>query len=73
MYARHHYRQISEYGSTVVIYIPTKEYKYTVITEQNSILHEYYITRGCKSKIYKGNYKVQKHSWRMLTSYEKES
>ena len=45
--------QESEYGSTVVIYIPTKKYKYIVITERDSILKEYYITRRSKSMSYK--------------------
>jgi len=29
----------------VVIYIPTENYKYIVITESDTILQEYYITR----------------------------
>jgi len=45
--------QESEYGSTMVIYIPTEKYKYMVITESDTILQEYYITRKYKSMIYK--------------------
>jgi len=32
----------------VVIYIPTEKYKYMVITESDTILQEYYITRNTK-------------------------
>ena len=39
IYAKHQYRQESECGSTVVIYIPTEKYKYMVITEGDTILH----------------------------------
>ena len=53
IYAKHQYRQESEYGSTVVIHIPTEKYKYIVITERDTILKKYYITRGNKSIIYK--------------------
>ena len=45
IYAKHQYREESECGSTVVIYIPTEKYKYMVITESDTILQEYYITR----------------------------
>jgi len=41
--------QESNCGSTMVIYIPIKKYKYMVITESDTILHEYYITRKYKS------------------------
>ena len=37
----------------VVIYIPTQKYKYSVITDRDIILHKYYITRKCKSRLYK--------------------
>ena len=56
IYAKHQYRQKSEYGSTVVIYILTEKYKYMVITESGTILQEYYITRKYKSTIYKEIY-----------------
>ena len=49
IYAKHQYRQESECGSTVVIYILTEKYKYIVITESDTILQEYYITRKYKS------------------------
>ena len=57
IYAKHQYRQESEYGSTVVIYIPTEKYKYMVITESDIILQEYYITRKYKSTIHEEIYK----------------
>jgi len=38
IYAKHQYRQESEYGSTVVIYIPTEKYNYMIITESATIL-----------------------------------
>jgi len=37
-YAKHQFRKESEYGSTVVIYIPTEKYKYIVIIESDTIL-----------------------------------
>ena len=40
--------QKSEYRSMVVIYIPTILYKYTVITNHDPILQEYYINMGYK-------------------------
>jgi len=49
IYAKHQYRQESECGSTKVKYISTEKYKYMVITESNTILQEYYITRKYKS------------------------
>jgi len=52
IYAKHQYRQESEYGSTVVIYILTEKYKYMVITGSDTILQEYYITRKYKSTIH---------------------
>jgi len=55
-YAKHQYRQELEYGSTMVIYIPTIQYM--VITGRDTILHEYYIARRYKSMIYKDTYKV---------------
>jgi len=48
----------TEYRSTVVIYIPTILYKYSVITDCDPILHEYYITGAYKRMIYKVIYKV---------------
>ena len=48
--------QESECGSTVVIYIPTEKYKCMVITESDTILQEYYITRKYKSTFYKEIY-----------------
>ena len=47
-------------------YIPIKKYKYTVITESDPILHEYYITRTRKNMIYKVG-----TTQKMLTSYKK--
>ena len=38
------------------IYIPTEKYKYIIITESDTILQEYYITRNYKSTIYKEIY-----------------
>ena len=52
IYAKHQYREESECGSTVVIYIPTEKYKYMVITESDTILQEYYITKKYKSTSY---------------------
>ena len=49
--------QESECGSTVVIYIQTEKYKCIVITESDTILHEYYITRKYKSTIHEEIYK----------------
>jgi len=40
----------------VVIYIPTEKYKYMVITESDTILQEYYITRKYKSTLYEEIY-----------------
>ena len=48
IYAKHHYMQESKCGSTVVIYILTEKYKYMVITDSDTILQEYYITRNTK-------------------------
>jgi len=48
--------QESECGSTIVIYIPTKKYKYMVITESDTILQVYYITRKYKSTLYEEIY-----------------
>jgi len=48
IYAKHQYRKESEYGSTMVIYIRTEKYKYMVITESDTILKEYYITKNTK-------------------------
>ena len=56
IYAKYQYRQESECGSTVVIYIPTEKYRYMVITESDIILQEYYITRKYKRTIYKEIY-----------------
>ena len=41
----------------MVIYIPKEKYKYMVITESDTILHEYYITRKYKSTIHKEIYR----------------
>ena len=41
----------------MVIYIPTEKYKYMVIIESDTILHEYYITRKYKSISYEEIYK----------------
>jgi len=57
IYAKHQYRQESECGSTVVIYIPTEKYKYMVITESDTILQEYYNSRNIKSTSYEEIYK----------------
>ena len=56
IYAKHQYRQESECGSTVVIHIPTEKYKYMVITESDTTLQEYYITRKYKSTIHEEVY-----------------
>jgi len=65
IYVKHQYRRESECGSTVVIYIPTEKYKYIVITESDTILQEYYITRKCKSILYEEIYitKAERCSW----------
>ena len=59
-YAKHQYKQESEYESTVVIYILIKILQVHCYPGCDPILHEYYITRWCKSKIYKVIYKIQK-------------
>jgi len=51
IYAKHQYRQELECGSTVLIYILTEKYKYMVITESDTILQEYYITRKIQKYI----------------------
>ena len=43
----------------MVIYILTEKYKYIVITESDTILQEYYITRKYKSTFYKEIYKIK--------------
>ena len=48
----------------MVIYIPTEKYNYMVITESDTILQGYYITRKYKSTSYEEIYK----SWEVLTS-----
>ena len=48
MYAKHQYRQESEFENTVETYIPTILYKHDVITERDLILQEYYISREYK-------------------------
>ena len=58
-YTKHQHRQESEYGSTMLIYIPIIWYKYNAIMERDPILHEYYITRKYKNMIYKVIYRVQ--------------
>jgi len=59
IYAKHQYRQESECGSTIVIYIPTKKYKYIIITETDTILQEYCITRKYKSILYEEIYIIK--------------
>ena len=59
IYAKHQYRKESECESIVVIYIPTKKYKYMDITESDTILHEYYITRKYKSTLYEEIYIIK--------------
>jgi len=51
IYAKHQYRQESEYESSGALYIPTHIYNYKVITRVITILHEYHITsmRKCES------------------------
>ena len=58
IYTKHQYRQELEYGSTVILYIPTILNKYTIIIERDLILQEYYITKRFKIMIYKEIYKV---------------
>ena len=43
----------------MVIYIPTEKYNYIVITKNDTILQEYYITRKYKSTIHEGIYIVK--------------
>ena len=50
----------------MVIYILTEKYKYTVITESDTILQEYYNTR--KYKKYNTRRDILNKSWEMLTS-----
>jgi len=57
--AKHQYIKESKCESTVVIYIPTEKYKYIVITENDTILQEYYITKEYKSTIYKEIYIIK--------------
>jgi len=40
IYAKHQYRQESKCESTVVIYIPIIQYKYTIITERDIIYYK---------------------------------
>jgi len=54
IYAKQQYKQESEYGSTVIIYILKEKYKYMVITESDTILQEYYISRKYKNTIHEG-------------------
>jgi len=51
--------QESECGSTVVIYHPIEKYKYMIITESDTILQEYYITRKYKSTIHEEIYIIK--------------
>ena len=62
IYVKHQYRRESECGSTVVIYIPTEKYKYIVITESDTILQEYYITRNTKVHHMKRYTKAERYS-----------
>jgi len=65
IYAKHQYRQESEYGSNGALYIPTHEYNYKVITRGDPILHEYYIT-DAQMREYKEIYKYEQYK-RVLT------
>jgi len=56
IYAKHQYRQESECGSTMIIYIITEKYKYMVFTESDTISQEYYITIKYKSTLYEEIY-----------------
>jgi len=56
IYAKHQYKQESECESTVIIYIQTEKYRYMIITESDTILQEYYITRKYKSTLYEEMY-----------------
>ena len=47
IYAKHQYRQESEFKNCGALYIPTHEYNYKVITRCDTILKEYYITDRC--------------------------
>ena len=51
IYAKYQYMQESECGNTIVIYILIEKYKHIVITESDTILQEYYITRKYKSTL----------------------
>ena len=42
----------------MIIYILTIKYKYTVVTERDSVLQEYYITNRRKNIIYNGYIKM---------------
>ena len=53
MYAKYQYNTGVRVRKYVVIYIPTQKYKYSVITDYDIILHNYYITRELKSRLYK--------------------
>ena len=66
IYAKHQCKKESEYGSTVVIYIPTEKYKYMVITDSDTILQEYYITRKIQKYIIRRD--IHNKSWEMPTS-----
>ena len=68
-YTKHQYKEESEYGSTEVIYIPIEKCKYMVITESDTILQEYYITRKYKSIIHE---EINK-SLEVLTSNKRAS
>jgi len=50
----------------VVIHIPTEKYKYMVITESDTILQEYYITRNTKE--YNTSYEEIYKSLEVITS-----
>ena len=53
MYAKHQYNTGIRVRKYMVIYIPTQKYKYSVITYYDIILHNYYITKERKSRLYK--------------------
>ena len=46
----------------MVLYITTEYYKYIVITESDTILQEYYITRKYKNTIHEEIYKAERCS-----------
>ena len=53
IYAKHQYYTRVRVQKYVIIYISTQKYKYSVITDCDIILHNYYITKRLKSRLYK--------------------